>query len=527
MGDPLSTAGSIIAVIQISGKVLSVCYHYAASLKQAPREIQWVINEVGSLKVILEELRALALLVADNERPAVSGKSSLDLSIARSSGRLKRRREKNAEEHQHGRVSRKKGNMKSSVSSESSQDNHTSLNASNAEPSSLAGHLAASHIENNPPGSDHSALFKSLDAAHGPLKTCESALKAISDKIGTLVGARRPASTLTWPLKEKAVQKILEVIQKQKSNLILALAADGARAIEKIENSLDENAELVSQLFEAIAQNTETTSMIRDSIQEANERQQREKILSWLQSTDHSANHAAAWEEHEDKTGDWLLQCESYRQWLESKGQLTWLNGISGCGKTVLTATVLEDVKKYCSTYPDWQYTYYYFDFHDAAKRKPVSMVQSIIAQLARSMKPLPEDLTNLYENNASGQHQPSVKSLMPVLASAIQSRPVVYLVLDALDECLEWEELLRAIEALNSSCDNLNIFMSSRREYGLTATLSRIATHDVKIQSAAVDADINLFVQTCLSSDSVLREWPTTVKAEIKEALVSRCDGM
>ena len=154
-------------------------------------------------------------------------------------------------------------------------------------------------------------------------------------------------------------------------------------------------------------------------------------------------------------------------------------------------------------------------------------MIQTILAQLARSMKPLPEDLTNLYENNASGQHQPSVKSLMPVLASAIQSRPIVYLVLDALDECLEWEELLRAIEALHSSCDNLNIFMSSIREYGLTATLGGIATHDIKIQSAAVDADINLFVQTRLSSDSVLREWPTTVKAEIKEALVSGCNGM
>lgn len=50
---------------------------------------------------------------------------------------------------------------------------------------------------------------------------------------------------------------------------------------------------------------------------------------------------------------------------------------------------------------------------------------------------------------------------------------------------------------------------------------------HNVKIQSAAVDADINLFVQTRLSSDSVLREWPTTVKAEIKEALVSECDDM
>ena len=59
--DPLSTASGIIAVIQISGTVLSVCYRYAALLENTPQDIQWVINEVGSLKVILEELKALAL----------------------------------------------------------------------------------------------------------------------------------------------------------------------------------------------------------------------------------------------------------------------------------------------------------------------------------------------------------------------------------------------------------------------------------------------------------------------------------
>lgn len=36
--DPLSTASSIVAVIQISGTVLSVCYRYAALLENAPQD---------------------------------------------------------------------------------------------------------------------------------------------------------------------------------------------------------------------------------------------------------------------------------------------------------------------------------------------------------------------------------------------------------------------------------------------------------------------------------------------------------
>lgn len=59
-----------------------------------------------------------------------------------------------------------------------------------------------------------SALLKSLDALNGPLVTCKLALEEIDKKLGTIATLTKLGS-LTWPLKEKGVQKILDVFQKQ------------------------------------------------------------------------------------------------------------------------------------------------------------------------------------------------------------------------------------------------------------------------------------------------------------------------
>ena len=363
--DPLSTAASIITVIQISGTVLSVCYRYAVLLENAPQDLQWVINEVGSLKVILDELKALALSVSEKQ-PGPSYNS------------LKRLRDDNDKAQHLDQLSRKARKVRRPIS-DTPQDSHPTSLQRVEDQSSLVTGLEDSRIDLRPPGSSNSALFTSLNAAHGPLKTCEAALRAISDKLGTIAEASRPRKMLVWPFKAKAVQKILQVIQKQKSNLILALASDEARAVSQMQDSLETNAEALLQIKDVLAQNMEMVTEVRDVVQSKIERKELEKMKQWLQSTDPGPNHRAAQEAHEPLTGNWLLESPHYCAWRAGSGGLLWLNGISGCGKTVLSATVIEDVRRFCSTNPDNCYAYYYFDFNDAAKRKPHSMVSSLL----------------------------------------------------------------------------------------------------------------------------------------------------
>ena len=50
--DPLSVTASIIAVIQISGTVISICYDYRNAVKDAAKEVARIIDEVKSLQDI-------------------------------------------------------------------------------------------------------------------------------------------------------------------------------------------------------------------------------------------------------------------------------------------------------------------------------------------------------------------------------------------------------------------------------------------------------------------------------------------
>ena len=54
--DPLGGAASVIAVIQTAGAVIDLCYRHRSSLKDAPKTITRLMNEVRGVRVVLESL---------------------------------------------------------------------------------------------------------------------------------------------------------------------------------------------------------------------------------------------------------------------------------------------------------------------------------------------------------------------------------------------------------------------------------------------------------------------------------------
>jgi hypothetical protein len=56
MVDPIGLVGTLIAVVQISSKVVSICYEYRSSVKNAPRELSLILDEVTSVRDIVERL---------------------------------------------------------------------------------------------------------------------------------------------------------------------------------------------------------------------------------------------------------------------------------------------------------------------------------------------------------------------------------------------------------------------------------------------------------------------------------------
>ncbi len=73
--DPLSGVASVIAVIQIAGTIVNICYEYRSGVRHAPKTITRLIDEVDGLRDVLKKLD----LILEEER--TSGFNSFNISF--------------------------------------------------------------------------------------------------------------------------------------------------------------------------------------------------------------------------------------------------------------------------------------------------------------------------------------------------------------------------------------------------------------------------------------------------------------
>jgi hypothetical protein len=256
------------------------------------------------------------------------------------------------------------------------------------------------------------------------------------------------------------------------------------------------------------------------------------KIRHWLSAPDPSTNYQKALKLRQANTGLWLLKSDAYTGWKRATTTPLWLYGIPGCGKTILSSTILQDVLQHCQDDPGKVIAYFFFDFNDAQKQDPELMVRSLLCQLSQQSINIPASLDALFFSCESGQRQPSVHALMNALQSMIQDLPHVYIVLDALDECIQRVELMDMFEMMVGwKALNLHLLVTSRRKRDIESCLEGFVDSQNRIclQSAVVDKDIQRYVQQRLSDDKGLSKWGKDValQQEIEGALMEGSKGM
>ena len=171
---------------------------------------------------------------------------------------------------------------------------------------------------------------------------------------------------------------------------------------------------------------------------------------------------------------------------------------------------------------------YFYLDFNDLDKQRTEKLIRSLIVQLLARCGYVPELLQSAYSQSQNGQTQPTTEDLTVILCQVLEIFDSTYILLDALDECTDREELLKFIEALmDRDIKYLHIISTSRKENDITMSLEPLVTCQLCIQSALIDADIRVHILEKLSNDPKLQKWPINVQKEIEDALMSGANGM
>jgi hypothetical protein len=254
-----------------------------------------------------------------------------------------------------------------------------------------------------------------------------------------------------------------------------------------------------------------------------------EKIQSWLSPPEHSANYNKARQQRHPDSGLWFLGSDDFAKWKTRRNSFLWLNGIPGCGKTILSSTIIEHLDTMPSSHP---LLYFYFDFKDTSKQELDSMIRSLINQLYYKCVDTQKHLDLLFSSCNNRLCKPTCESLCEVLLQMIEQAKEVWIVLDALDECytrkgpptkglLLWIKNLLQLEQTN-----VHLLVTSRPE--IKSEVSEWAYDDdiVPIQSDLIAGDIRAYIQTRIRG---VKEWEShpEVQHEIETRLMEKAHGM
>ncbi|CUS14574.1 unnamed protein product, partial [Tuber aestivum] len=274
-------------------------------------------------------------------------------------------------------------------------------------------------------------------------------------------------------------------------------------------------------------------------------------VQKWLNVVDPTSDYSSARELREPGTGSWLLEGREYMNWKEGQRGLLWLHGIrefthwfksyaprmviniSGCGKSVLSATVIKDVENLCESKDDHALAYFYFTFSDSEKQNLVNMLLSIIGQLPKrpSERGLPREVVDLYKSTGAVRKSAEIKELKKVLSQIIKGFGRTFIILDALDEVPTRvrDSLLSLIGELKAdhNAGSLSILVTSRPEADIVGSLEQLNGFSISLQSSTIDPDIRTYIRNSLASKDGIRKFPQEIECEIEETLVAGSQGM
>ncbi|KAK2811594.1 hypothetical protein FQN50_001936 [Emmonsiellopsis sp. PD_5] len=365
-----------------------------------------------------------------------------------------------------------------------------------------------------------SPTLEKLTGSDGPIEACRKSLEDLEKLLPRvpqmILGKKQrvlsAAQHLAWPLKQGLAQTLMRDISQHKATITLALTSDSLTDIKSIKSSVTE---------------------IKDILMDA----QCRDFFQWLETINPSSNHNNAYRLYEQGTGAWVLRLDEWKQWLGGMQRFLWIHGIPGAGKTILASFLIEQVQSaICDEkFIDEQQkqmshsckqiacvSYYCYFAHNQDETAP--LLRWIIGQLCRQAKAIPNRLTKLYQR---GQ-EPRIPQLLDALESILSHFDVVFIMVDAVDESLPRETLLKVLRdlATDNRFGKIRLLATSREYFDIETCFSPISV-SLSTTHSENEKDIRIYVHSELSRNRKFKNWPPALLIEVEDSLAKGSKGM
>ncbi|KAL5323655.1 hypothetical protein ACEPPN_008195 [Leptodophora sp. 'Broadleaf-Isolate-01'] len=321
--------------------------------------------------------------------------------------------------------------------------------------------------------------------------------------------------------RERVLLEIALLNLKISSNVKSMVESSQVKVMEKAIEANSRNATIVGSL---------------DRIDEKAEREAHYNFISrvreWLSPPSFADRYDDAASQCSRGTTGWLFEHPTYLAWLQGEekpdglAKNLWVRGNAGSGKTILAASMVQDLKQDEVKTP---ICYYFFNStQKMAANDSATAYRALLSQIFQYNID-DERLNELFRFamffQATGQRIVSKKEVGELLEFCVSSIGKTRIVIDALDECDDIAELVSKLHRIGS-LDTIQLALFSRPTI---TTLSRdVPSLETLTISWLNTKDINLYLFQALEEMKSEHLLSASLESKgVAETLTRRADGM
>ncbi|KAJ7435622.1 ankyrin repeat domain-containing protein [Mycena latifolia] len=323
----------------------------------------------------------------------------------------------------------------------------------------------------------------------GPLATLKTMMEHVTEKLGSVDGQLKFTKRLSWTLwSKKEVAGYLEELERIKVLINLWLTMDIQQ--KQISNK---------------------------------DTEKQQKILEWMSPLNFLQRQADVIGALQSGTGEWLLSDPVFQDWESGSGKVLFCRGIPGAGKTVLASLIVHQLETRART-TDIGLACIYLNHKETDSQMIPNLLGALATQLMLG-KHIPPLVHTLYEHHLARRTRPNIDELRKALDLAVALYPMVYIIIDALDEYPE-NYRHRFLKYLGRLGPKVNIMMTSRPHINLDAQFPNMRT----IEIHATEEDIHKYLDTQIQNSVRLSKHVQTrpeLQDEIQSKILGNAKGM
>lgn len=377
-----------------------------------------------------------------------------------------------------------------------------------------------------PSASGSTVSFK-LDQLRACQETLSKIHVRISKAVAELESHRKRGQLLRsakWPFSKPETQQLVEELSRHKSSVQLALSADTFQKLAQCLSKQDTLHVQVQDIKHVLERKMAASTRVRLD-------KRRKQVFKFFarENAHPQDDFEAALSLRYKFTGSWLLNEAAFVSWKSTPSSKLWLSGIPGSGKTVLCATVIDDLLQYINDTTG--IAYFFCDYKNTSSQDPVIILSSFASQLA-----LQDQNAFVHIEESFKQHHPeerlpkaptvvSISSVIRKIATCFSS---VFIIVDGLDECgSRTDNIANNLKELAQDCPTMHMAIFSRAIENIRLELAESFEH---VEISAHREDLEIFVGAEIASRPALAELhiqDATLNDGIRQKLIDGAHGM